>query len=113
MTKDFYQCRIQERSYLYGSIVSKALDGFNFKVLTSTVQRSMSGVHCPGFRVQRPGSNVQSPASTVQRPQSSVHSPASRVHRPESSIQSPASNSCVQSPGIPVCRDRATSYVIV
>ena len=30
MTKDFYQCKIQERSYLYGSTVSKALDSFKF-----------------------------------------------------------------------------------
>ena len=30
MTKDFYQCIIQEQSYLYGSIVSKALDSFKF-----------------------------------------------------------------------------------
>ena len=35
---------------------------------------------------------------------SSVQSAASRVHHPESSIQSPMSNSCVQSPGIPVCQ---------
>ena len=32
-----------------------------------------------------------------------VSSPASRVQRLESSFQRPASNSCVQSPGIPVC----------
>ena len=52
--------------------------------------------------------SVQSPASRVQRPASSVQSPASRVQRPESrsSVQSPASNSCAQSPGIPVRREK-------
>ena len=67
-------------------------------------------VQCSASRVQSPASNVQSPASSVQRPECSVQSPASRVQRPasrvqrpESSVQSPVFNSCVQSPGIPVC----------
>ena len=44
----------------------------------------------------------QCPESSVQIP---VQSPASSVQCPESSVQSPASNSCVQSPGIPVCHE--------
>ena len=44
---------------------------------------------------------AQSVASSVQRPKSSVQSPAS-------SVQSPAANTCVQSPGIPVCRVQAS-----
>ena len=66
----------------------------NFKVLALSVQS-------PASRVQRPGSSIQGPASSVQ-------SPASRVQRPESrsSVQSPASNSCAQSPGIPVRREK-------
>ena len=60
-------------------------------------------VQCSASRVQGPASSVQSPASSVQRPECSVQSPASRVQRPESSVQSPVFNSCVQSPGIPVC----------
>ena len=60
-------------------------------------------VQCSASRVQSPASSVQSPASSVQRPESSVQRPASRFQRPESSVQSPVFNSCVQSPGIPVC----------
>ena len=44
-------------------------------------------------------SSAQSPACKVSR----VQSPGSSVQSPESSVQSPASNTCVQSPGIPVC----------
>ena len=50
-----------------------------FKVVTSTVQSSVSGVQrpessvkLPGFRVQHSKSRVQCPYSTVQRPESSV-----------------------------------------
>ena len=101
MTKNFYQCRIQERSHLYGSTVSKALDSFKFQSfnihsLAFNVGSPASRVQHPGFRVQHPESSVQSPASRVQGPESSVQ-------RPWSSVQSPTSNSCVQSPGIPVC----------
>ena len=81
----------------------------NFKVLTSTVQRSASGVQCREFSVQGSESSIQSPMSRVQRPGSSVQSPASRVQCPESSVQSQASNSCVQSPGIPVCLNNENS----
>ena len=53
--------------------------------------------------------SVQSPASRVQSPKPRAQSPESSIQRPESSVQSPASNSCVQSPGIPVCR--LASYI--
>ena len=76
----------------------------NFKVLTSTVQRSMSGVQHREFSVHGSESSVQSPASSVQRPDSNVQSPASsvqspesRVQRPEPSVQGPVS--WVQRPG--------------
>ena len=49
----------------------------DLKVLTSRIQK-------------------QSSFQRLQRPES-------RFQRPGSSVQSPASNSCVQSPGIPVC----------
>ena len=68
----------------------------NFKVLTFTVQRSASGV-------QRP---------KVQSSEPSIQGPASRVQRPEFTVQSPASNSCVQSPGIPVCYYNTLFYEI-
>ena len=60
-------------------------------------------VQCSASRVQSPASNVQSPASSVQSAASRVQRPESSVQRPESSVQSPVFNSCVQSPGIPVC----------
>ena len=108
MTKDFYECRIQEWGYWYRSIVSKALDSFKFK--SFNVNSLAFSVRSPASRAQELEPSVQSPASRVQCPQSSVQSPASRVQRPESSVrssgsnvQSPASNSCVQSPGTPVC----------
>ena len=72
----------------------------------SRVQSLESSVQSSASRVQRPEFNVQSPASRVQRPESNVQSPASRVQRPASSVQSPASNSCDQSPGIPVCHKK-------
>ena len=75
----------------------------NFKVLTSPVEHSMSGVQRRQCNIQGSGSSVQSPASKVQRPASRVQSPASRAQLSESNVQSPTSNSCVQSPGIPVC----------
>ena len=68
----------------------------------STVQRLASRFQSPVSRVQFPESCVQSPSSRVQHPESSAQSTVSRVQRLESSIQSPASNTCVQSPGIPV-----------
>ena len=70
---------------------------------TSRVQRPASRVQLPESSVQSPASRVQSPESRVQRPESRVQLPESSVQSPESSVQSPASNSCVQSPGIPVC----------
>ena len=69
---------------------------------TSNAQRRESRVQCSESRVQRPESSVQRPESSIQIPESSVQCPASSVQRPESSVQSPASNSCVQSPGIPL-----------
>ena len=42
-----------------------------------------------------------------------VQRPASRVQCPESSVQSPASDFCVQSPGIPVCLSRFSSWRIL
>ena len=59
----------------------------NFKVLTSPVERSMSGVQRRQFNVQGSGSSVQSPASSLQSPESSVESPAFRVQRSESNFQ--------------------------
>ena len=64
----------------------------------SRVQRPDSSVRLQGSRVQHPGSSVQRLASSVQHPEPSVQ-------RPESRVQSPASNTCFQSPGIPVCRN--------
>ena len=70
MTKDFYQCRIQEWGYWYRSIVSKALDKFKFK---SFYDHSLVlSVLSPASRVQRPASKVQSPEPRVQHPESSV-----------------------------------------
>ena len=80
MTKDFYQCRIQNEVVDIALLFLKLWTVLNFKVLMSTVYRSTS--------------RVQSPASRVQHPESRVQSPASRVQRPESSVQSS---------GIPVC----------
>ena len=70
----------------------------------SSVQSSVSRVQGREFSVQGSESSVQNPASRVQRRESSFESPESRLQRPESRVQSPTSNSCVQSPGIPVCR---------
>ena len=70
----------------------------------SRVQRPASRVQSPESRVQSSVSRAQRPESSVQRPASRVQSPASRAQHPESSAQSPPSNSCVQSPGIQVCR---------
>ena len=70
----------------------------------SSVQSSVSRVQGREFSVQGSESSVQRPTSRVQRRESSVESPASRVQSPESRVQSLTSNSCVQSPGIPVCR---------
>ena len=64
----------------------------------SSAQSPMSSVKSPEFSAQS-----QHPASRVQRPEYNVQSPASRYQRSEPSVQSPTSNSCVQSPGIPVC----------
>ena len=72
--------------------------------VASSVQSPTSRVQRPESSVQSPASRVQIPASRVQRPESSVQRPESSVQRPESSVQSPASNSCLQSPGIPVCQ---------
>ena len=63
-------------------------------VLKQTV--TVSSVQSPLPKVQRLGSRVQ-------RPKSSVQSPSCRVQRLKSSVQRPASNTCVQSPAIPVC----------
>ena len=116
MTKDFYQCRIQERSYLSGSTVSKALDSFRF--LSFNIPSLAFNLRSPGSRVQRPGSvsTVQSPAPRVQRLESSVQSPTSRVQSPTSSIQSPGSRvqrpeSSVQSPASRVQRPTLVSRV--
>ena len=76
---------------------------FSVQGLASRVQSPASRVQRSGSSVLSPASRVQSPAPRVQRPESSVQSPASRVQHSESSVQSPVSNSCVQSPGIPVC----------
>ena len=48
-------------------------------------------------------SGVQRRDLSVKISASRVQSPASRFQGPETSVQIPASNSCVQSPGIPVC----------
>ena len=80
----------------------------------SSAQSPMSSVKSPEFSVQsqHPASRVQCPESSVessasrfrvQRPEYNVQSRASRYQRSEPSVQSPTSNSCVQSPGIPVC----------
>ena len=53
--------------------------------------------------------SLASSVFSVQRPASRVQRPESKVQSPKSSVQSPASNSCVQSPGIPVCR--LASYI--
>ena len=45
----------------------------------------------------------------VQHPKPSVHRPEYSIQGPESSVQSQASNSCVQSPGIPVCLNNVNS----
>ena len=73
MTKNFYQCGIQEWSYWYRSIVSKALESFKFKSFN---------VHSLAFSIQSPEASVQSPASRVQCPESRAQSPASRDQRP-------------------------------
>ena len=77
--------------------------------IVSSAQSPTSSVKSPESSAQSPASSVQSLVSRVRRrgfrlkrPESSVQSPASRVQRPKSSVQSPA-NSCIQSPGIPVC----------
>ena len=62
-------------------------------------QRPECSPQCPELIVKYPKSSVQGPASKVQRP-------VSRVQRSESKVQSPASNSCMQSPGIPVCHEK-------
>ena len=77
----------------------------DFHSLAFSVRSSASRVQRPEFRVQRPESKVQRPESNVQCPECSVQSP-------ESSIQSPASNSCVQSPGIPVCLVFIHSFIL-
>ena len=89
MTKDFYQCRIQEWGYWYRSIVSKALDSFKFKSLN--VHSLAFSVRSPASRVQELEPSVQSPASRVQCPESSVQSPESSVQSPASGVQGPAS----------------------
>ena len=55
------------------------------------------------YSAQGPTSSIESPESSVQRPESRVQSPTSRVQRPESNVQSSPFNTCIQSPGIPVC----------
>ena len=57
-------------------------------------------------------SSLQSPVTKVQRPGSRVHGAEFRSQDPESSVQSPASNTCVQSPGIPVCQFCNTSVIL-
>ena len=94
MTKDIYQCRIQEWSYWYGSIVSKALDSFRFP--QSSIQRPEFSVESPASRVQSSASRVQSSASRVQRPVSRVQRPESRVQSPASRVQRPTLASKVQ-----------------
>ena len=69
-----------------------------------------SNVQSPASRVQHQEHSVQSPASSIQRLESSVQCPESSVQNPESSVQSPESNTCVQSPGTPVCRWKQTIY---
>ena len=75
MTKDFYQCRIQEWGYWYRSIVSKALDKFEFNSFND--HSLVLSVLSPASRVQRPASK-----SRVQNPEFSIQSAASRVQRP-------------------------------
>ena len=80
MTRDFYECSIQEWSYWYRSITSRALDSFKFWIFS---------VFSLAFSVQHPESSVQSPASRVQHPESSIQSPASRVQGSASRVQRP------------------------
>ena len=89
MTKYFYQRRIQEWSSWYRSIVSKALDSFEFK--SFNVHSLAFSVQSPAFTVQGPASRVQHLESRIQSPEPSVQSPASKVQRLESSVQSSAS----------------------
>ena len=71
--------------------------------IVSSAQSPTSSVKSPAHGVEYPVSRVQYPESDVEGSVSSIQSPASRVQHPESSVQSPKSNSCIQSPGIPVC----------
>ena len=59
--KKFYQCRIQEWSYWYRSIVSKALDIFKFQSFNN---------HSLAFSIQIPVSRVQRLASRLLPPES-------------------------------------------
>ena len=79
----------------------------------SSVQSLVSRVRRRGFSLHGSESSVQSPESRVQRPESRVQRPASRVQRPESSVQGPTSNSCVESPGIPVCLHFTCIFLII
>ena len=72
---------------------------FNVHSLAFRAHRPESNVQNPAFRVQR---SVSCPGSSVQNLASRIHSPESSVQGPASSVQSPESNTCVQSPGIPV-----------
>ena len=56
------------------------------------------GARCQGPRDQCLGSGVRGPASGVRH-----RGRASWLRRPKSSVGSPVSNTCNQSPGIPVC----------
>ena len=78
-----------------GFWLSSETNNGNIQCLEPSVQSVAS-------RVQGLASSIRSPASRVQCPESSIQSPASRVQRSESSVQSPTSNTCVQSPGIPL-----------
>ena len=68
MTRDFYQCRIQDEVADIAPLFPKLWPVLNFKVLKSRVQH-------PGSRVQSPGSSIQSPAFRAQRTDSSIQSP--------------------------------------
>ena len=98
----FLACRIIKVSFRLSE--KRQLWEYNIRaVLKISAQWSASRVQRPESSVQRPGSNVQIPESSIQSPASRVQRPGSSVQGPESSVQSPASNSCIQSPGIPVC----------
>ena len=96
ITKDFYQCRIQNEVVDIAPLFLKLWTVLNFKVLTSIFQHSESRVQRPESRVQRSESSAQSPGFRVQWPESrvqhqgtSIQSPASKVQHSESRVQRP------------------------